>query len=95
MNINKEALVAQFPRSGGKIPALEGKDFKLTEVMAIAMVRRRAPMIPGGLSSPSRDADGELLVASFHSTWQSRMRAAVTGSWATAPRDRKPRCSPG
>ncbi|KAM3499255.1 hypothetical protein MY10362_007479 [Beauveria mimosiformis] len=35
-NLNRDALIEKFPRSRGKIPALEGDHVKLTEVPAIA-----------------------------------------------------------
>ncbi|KGQ05114.1 Elongation factor 1-gamma 1 [Beauveria bassiana D1-5] len=35
-NLNRDALMEKFPRSRGKIPALEGDQVKLTEVPAIA-----------------------------------------------------------
>ncbi|PMB66771.1 Elongation factor 1-gamma 1 [Beauveria bassiana] len=35
-NLNRDALIEKFPRSRGKIPALEGDEVKLTEVPAIA-----------------------------------------------------------
>ncbi|KAM3565183.1 hypothetical protein ARSEF4850_001492 [Beauveria asiatica] len=38
-NLNRDALIEKFPRSRGKIPALEGDKVKLTEVPAIAYVR--------------------------------------------------------
>ncbi|ATY61574.1 glutathione-S-transferase GST [Cordyceps militaris] len=41
-NLNRDALIQKFPRSRGKIPALEGDNIKLTEVPAIAYFLAKA-----------------------------------------------------
>lgn len=37
-NLNKDVLLEKFPRSSGKIPALESPAVRLTETIAIAVV---------------------------------------------------------
>ncbi|KAH8707731.1 Glutathione S-transferase psoE [Beauveria bassiana] len=76
-NLNRDALIEKFPRSRGKIPALEGDQVKLTEVPAIAYYL--AKVKPGRLlGDGSLEQEAEVL---SWVNWANQELLVIMSKW--------------
>ncbi|OAA58199.1 Glutathione S-transferase, protein [Cordyceps fumosorosea ARSEF 2679] len=76
-NRNRDALIEKFPRSLGKIPALEGDNLKLTEVPAIA--HYLAKVKPGRLlGDGSLEQEAEVL---SWVNWANQEMLIIMSKW--------------
>ncbi|KAK2028127.1 glutathione-S-transferase theta, GST [Colletotrichum zoysiae] len=80
-DINRDLLIDKFPRSCGKIPALDGPGVSLTEVMAIAhyVTKVAGPTTLLGDGSPGQEAE----VISWMS-WANQELLVTLAKWPAA-----------
>ncbi|KAI0872900.1 glutathione-S-transferase theta, GST [Hypoxylon argillaceum] len=75
-NLNKDVLLEKFPRSSGKIPALESPAVRLTETIAIAVYLARVSGSNALLGDASPEQEAEVL------SWVSWANQELLGTLA-------------